>query len=45
MNNINDFIKKLSIKDKKTLSQKGLKLIEEIKTTAENRDEKLNEIL
>jgi NTP pyrophosphatase (non-canonical NTP hydrolase) len=30
MNNINDFIKKLSIKDKKTLSQKGLKLVEEI---------------
>lgn len=30
MNNINDFIKNLSIKDKKTLSQKGLKLVEEI---------------
>jgi NTP pyrophosphatase (non-canonical NTP hydrolase) len=30
MNNINDFIKALSIKDKKTLSQKGLKLVEEI---------------
>ena len=30
MNNINDFIKKLSIKDKKTISQKGLKLVEEI---------------
>jgi NTP pyrophosphatase (non-canonical NTP hydrolase) len=30
MNNINDFIKTLSIKDKKTLSQKGLKLVEEV---------------
>lgn len=30
MNNINDFIKNLSIKDKKTLSQKGLKLVEEV---------------
>jgi hypothetical protein len=30
MNNINDFIKTLSIKDKKTLSQKGLKLVEEM---------------
>jgi len=30
MNNINDFIKSLSIKDKKTLSQKGLKLVEEV---------------
>ena len=30
MNNINDFIKNLSIKDKKTLSQKGLKLVEEM---------------
>ena len=30
MNNINDFIKILSIKDKKTLSQKGLKLVEEV---------------
>jgi NTP pyrophosphatase (non-canonical NTP hydrolase) len=30
MNNINDFIKKLSLKDKKTLSQKCLKLVEEI---------------
>lgn len=28
--NINDFIKKLSIKDKKTLSQKALKLVEEV---------------
>jgi NTP pyrophosphatase (non-canonical NTP hydrolase) len=28
--NINEFIKSLSIKDKKTLSQKGLKLVEEI---------------
>jgi NTP pyrophosphatase (non-canonical NTP hydrolase) len=28
--NINDFIKTLSIKDKKTLSQKGLKLVEEV---------------
>ncbi len=27
---INDFIKTLSIKDKKTLSQKGLKLVEEV---------------
>jgi len=30
MNNISDFIKTLSIKDKKTLSQKGLKLVEEV---------------
>jgi len=30
MNNINDFIKTLSIKDKKTISQKGLKLVEEM---------------
>jgi NTP pyrophosphatase (non-canonical NTP hydrolase) len=30
MNNINEFIKNLSIKDKKTLSQKGLKLVEEM---------------
>ena len=30
MSNINDFIKTLSIKDKKTLSQKGLKLVEEV---------------
>lgn len=30
MNNINDFIKNLSIKDKKTLSQKTLKLVEEV---------------
>jgi NTP pyrophosphatase (non-canonical NTP hydrolase) len=30
MNNINDFIRTLSIKDKKTLSQKGLKLVEEM---------------
>jgi NTP pyrophosphatase (non-canonical NTP hydrolase) len=30
MNNINDFIKTLSIKDKKTLSQKTLKLVEEV---------------
>lgn len=30
MNDINDFIKNLSIKDKKTLSQKGLKLVEEV---------------
>jgi len=30
MNNINDFIKALSIKDKKTLSQKALKLVEEV---------------
>lgn len=30
MNNINDFIKNLSISDKKTLSQKGLKLVEEV---------------
>jgi NTP pyrophosphatase (non-canonical NTP hydrolase) len=30
MNNINDFIKSLSISDKKTLSQKGLKLVEEV---------------
>ena len=30
MNNINDFIKTISIKDKKTLSQKGLKLVEEM---------------
>jgi len=30
MNTIKDFIKNLSIKDKKTLSQKGLKLVEEI---------------
>jgi NTP pyrophosphatase (non-canonical NTP hydrolase) len=29
-NNINDFIKNLSIKDKKTISQKGLKLVEEV---------------
>lgn len=29
-NNINDFIKSLSIKDKKTLSQKSLKLVEEV---------------
>lgn len=28
--NINDYIKDLSIKDKKTLSQKGLKLVEEV---------------
>ena len=28
--NINDYIKDLSIKDKKTLSQKALKLVEEI---------------
>jgi hypothetical protein len=28
--NINEYIKKLSIKDKKTLSQKGLKLVEEV---------------
>ena len=28
--NINEFIKDLSIKDKKTLSQKGLKLVEEV---------------
>ena len=27
---INEFIKNLSIKDKKTLSQKGLKLVEEV---------------
>lgn len=30
MNNIKDFIKSLSISDKKTLSQKGLKLVEEV---------------
>jgi NTP pyrophosphatase (non-canonical NTP hydrolase) len=30
MNNINEFIKNLSIKDKKTLSQKTLKLVEEV---------------
>jgi NTP pyrophosphatase (non-canonical NTP hydrolase) len=30
MNNINDFIKNLSLKDKKTLSQKTLKLVEEV---------------
>lgn len=28
--NINEFVKNLSIKDKKTLSQKGLKLVEEV---------------
>lgn len=30
MSDINDFIKNLSIKDKKTLSQKTLKLVEEV---------------
>jgi len=30
MSNINEYIKNLSIKDKKTLSQKGLKLVEEV---------------
>lgn len=30
MNTINDFIKTLSLNDKKTLSQKGLKLVEEV---------------
>lgn len=30
MNNIDNFIKSLSLKDKKTLSQKGLKLVEEV---------------
>jgi NTP pyrophosphatase (non-canonical NTP hydrolase) len=36
MTNINNFIKTLSEKDKKTLSQKGLKLVEEIGELAQN---------
>lgn len=33
---LDDFIKDLSIKDKKTLSQKGLKLVEEVGELSRN---------
>lgn len=42
---MNDFIKELSIQDKKTLSQKALKTCEEVGELAKARMIKLNQII